>query len=98
MREHKERGDEGPPEVQNRFEPMAAYVANRKRRECAVQDGRCRGRERGTAGQANTANAPHARATCKLTSLTIRQAHAPRLRSVSRTSSLGAQCYRHGQG
>jgi hypothetical protein len=50
MRKHKERGDEEPPEVQNRLAPVAANVTNHKRRERAVKDGRCRGRERGTAG------------------------------------------------
>ena len=52
MREHKVRGDEGPPVVHNRFEPgpMAANATNRKRRERVVKDGRCRGRERGPAG------------------------------------------------
>jgi hypothetical protein len=61
MREHKERGDEGPAEVQNRFEPVAANVTNRKRRERAVKDGRCRGRERGTAGLANVTRRTRAR-------------------------------------
>jgi hypothetical protein len=97
MREHKERGDKGPAEVQNRFEPVAANVTNRKWCERAVKDGRCRGRERGTAGLANTAHA-HARATCKLASSTARQAHAPHLRPVSQMSSLDAPSYRNGQG
>jgi hypothetical protein len=97
MREHKERDDEGPPEVQNRFATVATNAFNRKRRERAVKDGLCRGRERGTAGMANTAHA-HARATCKLASSTTRHAHAPYLRPVSQMSSLGAPSYRHGRG
>ena len=41
QRKHKVCGDEGPPKVQNRFEPMVADVTNRKRRERAVKDRRC---------------------------------------------------------
>jgi hypothetical protein len=50
MREHTERSDEGPPDVQNRCKLVVANMIKHKSRERAVKDGRCRGRERGPAG------------------------------------------------